>query len=211
MLRISPSLLDGFLYWRDGEFDAEREQEVYQDLLARIRGEPVERTESMLLGEAFHRAIEHGQQNVTVDGVPFQFAPDAIQQVGLPEGMTHEVWGELMVPELDVRMKLRADGLYGNTVHEIKTTKRVQTDKYLGSVQWRAYLLAFGAASAVYHICQMKQDREGVYFVGDYKPMRQYGYTGMYDDLLVELREFVQFLDAEGLTEYRREKEAMPA
>ncbi len=211
MLRISPSLLDSFEYWRNGDFDAEREAEVYTDLLSRIRGEPVERSDAMLRGEAFHKVLETGQSTVTVENLPYTFDADSLRQITLPEGMIHEAWGELTIPELDVRMKLRADGLWGNEVHEIKTTSRISTDKYLNSVQWRAYLLAFNAQSAVYHLCKLKDNREGVWSVIDYQPIRQYAYRGMRDELVRRLREFVDFLDAEGLTEYRREAELQKA
>lgn len=211
-LRISPSILSSFEYWKGNEFSEETEKAKYDELVSQIKGEPFEESEALLVGKAWHAALEAAvpanADTVTAEGYSF-FADGVLEVQGeQPAGLIREIAGELALPEIDVVMGLRADGIAGNIVHEVKTTSRIDPEKYVQTAQWRAYLLAFDAAVVTYHVCRLLQDRKtGIYRLKEYVPFQQYRYKAMRSDLVervVEVRDFI--IDA-GLAEFRAVKE----
>ena len=215
MLRLSPSLLDSYRYWRSTDFDSpEAESASLGDLLAAIRGDRREPTEAMVRGRAWHAAMESecldlGSPivSVTEEGHSFDFRAEDLRTVKhqLPAGAMLELRGTLELPEVGVRMHLRTDGVHGITIHEHKTTGRVDVDRYMASAQWRCYLLAFGCRKVVYHIAKLYKKRpEGTWIMTDYLPVSQYAYPTMRDDILTEAGELADFIEQRGLTEYRR-------
>lgn len=203
-LSISPTIVDSYEYYVGTEFgDAERERAVYEELLAHIRGEPFEPSEAMLLGRAWHKAIETGDHQV--DG--FTFAAESLAGVRsvLPGGLIVEAAGELLLPEINVAMRLRADGIVGNEVHEIKTTSWIDPERYMQTIQWRCYLLAFDAVSATYHACKLLRDQAGIYGLAEYQPFRQYRYPAMRKDVVSRVAVVADFIQSQGLAGYRQE------
>lgn len=210
-LRISPSLVDSFRYYRDTEFDSAEAQEAKLDeLRAQIRGEKREPSEVMLRGRAWHEAVQTGLSEVVLEdgGASYRFDPRAVQAVwdNRPADSFAEVSGTLELPEIGVVMHLRTDGLVGNEIHEDKTTSRIDADRYVNTCQWRAYLEAFECALVVYHVVRLGKPRNSdVWEVKDYLPFRQYRYPAMRADLIQQVGDCKAFIIDQGLASYREE------
>lgn len=226
MLSISPSILASFEYWHElqpfGEEAAEdferRAEEKLAELVSQIKGEPFEPSESMLLGRAWHEALERvggadlNARDFEVDG--YTFDTDSLRVITdkQPRELIRELSGELNLPEVDVVMKLRVDGIDGNTIHEVKTTtssiSQQKVEGYMNALQWRCYMLAFGAFTVVYHLCKLKRDRKtGMYSLAEYVPLRQYKHPNMRENVIRRVRECAEFIREQGLAQYREIQE----
>ena len=214
MMRLSPSLIDSYEYWKSDERSGEEKQEArFQELLSSIKGERWEPNEPVLRGSAFHDLLEREivgmadrLESTDQKGGVWVFDGEGVRHVRaqIPPGTLFEVWGDLLLPEIDVRLRLRADGLSGNEVHEFKTTSRIDVDRYLKGVQWRCYLLAFKAEVVAYHICKLGFDKKAkVWRVKEYLPLRQYAYDGMRADVSKRAAALKSFIESQGLAEYR--------
>lgn len=214
-LSVSPSIVASYEYWRsmepgDSWPNEDDIQEKLDELVAQIKGEPFETTDAILLGRAWHEALDRiggaqmSDRTFEVDG--YTFDTDSLRVVTdkQPADLIRELRGELHLPEIGVVMKLRVDGIRGTEIHEIKTTSRIDLDKYMHSLQWRCYLLAFKAMVVVYHLCKLREDRKtGIYSLGEYVPFRQFTYPGMRDDVTRRVGECAEFIREQGLAEYR--------
>ncbi len=218
ILSISPSLLGSYEYvMQDDRSGPERQEKSMQELLASIRGERTPPNEAMLLGRAWHEALGLeviGRNTVTIDDDEdgrYDFQAESLRAVreNVPADALFECWGELVLEEIDVVMRLRADALSGLTVHEFKTKGRgsINPDTYNDSAQWRCYLLAFDAEIATYHVTKLKHTKKvGAWFVTDYEVFTMYGYPGMRADVVARVRALRDFIFQQGLGEYRRKK-----
>ena len=213
-IRLSPSLIDSFEYWQNDERSGEEKQQArFGELIASIKGEHWEPSEPILRGSAFHDLLERQIVGMSdrldskdEHGRIWIFDGDGIRHVRaqIPPGTLFEVWGELLLPEIDVRMRLRADGLSGNEVHEFKSTAKINVDRYMNSVQWRCYLLAFEAELVAYHICKLGLDKKaGVWRLKEYLPLRQYAYDSMRANVLERAAALKSFIESQGLAKYR--------
>ena len=109
-------------------------------------------------------------------------------------------------PEGWVHMRGVIDGLMGTTILDLKTTKKIDADKYHDSFQWRAYLAAMGKQYTVfeYHVFQLKYGKEELkaienreeakISVVDYLPLKCYRYPDMMKDLQGVAAELVSYL-----------------
>lgn len=213
MLRLSPSLIDSYRYWRSIE-DEDRAAASLAELLASIRREESPPTEAMVRGTAWHRALEESDDHhgdvveVEERGHRFRFnaAEVAMIRAQLPKVTSLELRGRLELPEVGVVLYLRTDGVVGNTIHEHKTATRPDLDRYTHSAQWRAYLLAFDCRVVVYHVVQLVHSRKAdIWQLKDYLPFRQYHYPRMRQDLCGQAAELAAFVRSQGLTEFREE------
>lgn len=215
---ISPSLVDSIEYWQGMEAtaDPEADEQRYQELRSQIRGEPWEPTPAMLTGRRFHQAVECPPAPCSEDGIDWyevdgeRFGRLDVDHLRdqIPGFHVPEAPGYLGLPEIGVGMYLRADAVAGLEVHEVKTTSRIDTDRYMASIQWRCYLLAFRARRVVYHLCRLTQDRKtGIWSVGDYLPLVLWSYTTLRADAIDRVRAARDFVVAEGLAHYREQKE----
>lgn len=210
-LSVSPSIVASYEYWKQADYlDDEGSRAKLDELISQIKGEPFEPTEAILLGRAWHEALERvggaqrSDRTFEVDG--YTFDTDSLRVVTdkQPEDLIRELPGTLDLPEIGVVMKLRVDGIRGTEIHEIKTTSKLDTDRYMNALQWRCYLLAFGCMVVVYHLCRLKRDRKtGIYSLGEYLPVRQYAHPGMRDEVLRRVGECADFIREQGLAEYR--------
>lgn len=218
MLRLSPSLIDSYRYWRSIE-DEDRSAASLAELLASIRREDSPPAEAMVRGAAWHRALEESGREksalwrgdvieIEERGHRFRFNAVEVAMIRsqLPKVTSLELRGRLELPEVGVVLYLRTDGVVGNTIHEHKTTTRPDLDRYTHSCQWRAYLLAFDCRVVVYHVVQLRHDRRAdIWQLKDYLPFRQYSYPRMRDDLCSQAAELAAFIRSQGLTEFREE------
>lgn len=210
VLRLSPSLVDSFEYWQSLE-DEERAAASLEELLASIRGERREPTPALRLGRDWHDAIDPSR-SLVLDGDAYvvgehYFAAEDVDtyRAALPAGLISEAWGDLDLPEVGVRLRLRADGLHGNAVIEHKhTSGQIKVDRYVGSVQWRCYLLAFRADVVRYTVVRLQRDGD-LWRVGDALDFSQRAYPGMRADVARRVGALADFIRRQGLAEYRLE------
>ncbi|HEX7113656.1 MAG TPA: hypothetical protein VF193_00855 [Steroidobacter sp.] len=176
MIRLSVTMLDSYLYWRESEMELD-------ELVARIKGE-AEPTQEMLAGHAFHKLLEHasaGEFTVSaVDGFEFEFALD--QEFALPE--IRELKGEHVfeTPVGPVTLVGKVDGLSGISVRDYKLTERFDAERYTDSYQWRSYLTMFSAEVFIYDVFQARYDGPRV-VVYDYHQLRLHAYPAMAADV----------------------------
>jgi hypothetical protein len=212
VLSLSPSLVDQYRYWRyNDHYSPEHEANSLADLLSQIKKEKREPNEHMLRGRGWGACVESGVQVGGICSDPDSgtcFEAEGVIEVRRAIGLSvvFEAWGTLELPEIGVRMRLRADGLAVPTVHEVKAPTKVSTEKYADSCQWRAYLEAFGCDEVKYHICRLGTRRgKGVYYLAEYRPFSLYRYPDMRGDLISQVAECKAFIEAQGLTQYRQE------
>jgi len=155
MIRMAVTDLETFRYWKANE------ESTMDDLIARLTHREV--TVQMRAGGALAKVIEDaaGAQveldSVVRDGFEFVFDCDA----ELPAEAVRELRAERMVttPYGDVRLVARCDMLNGLTVRDQKLTERWDAEKYLDSLQWRAYLDIFDADAFVYDVFEATYEK----------------------------------------------------
>jgi hypothetical protein len=177
VIRLSVTDLDGYLYWKDSDME-------FEQLLMRLRGEEPPGP-NMLAGRAFHKLLENADEGgeyfaAEVDGIRFDFAIE--QEIALP--VIRELKGERLfdTPSGPVTLVGKVDALTAGTVTDYKLTERFDAERYMDSVQWRAYLLMFGATRFIYDVFQCRYDPDRVY-VYEYHRLPFYAYAAMADDV----------------------------
>lgn len=214
MISVSPSLVGSYEYWQSLEAGTDRSDEKRAELIEQVKGIHREKSLPLRLGSAWHKAIDgpppcdvdliHDVDNdIKLDWPSVRGAID-----NQPPDIIREVAGNLDLPEIDATMRLRADGLRGNEVHEIKSTGKpinaAKVDNFAASLQWRAYLLAFDCDVCWYHVYHLKRVRKtGVFFVADYVPLSMYRYPGMRNDVARRVSIVAEWIRSEGLADYR--------
>lgn len=190
MIRLSVSLLESYRLYRSGEWM------TTEALEASIRGE-FETTPAMLLGRAFHGALEHHKDRW--DGYEFRGMEPEIY---LPAGVSEAK--ETRVIETDsglVRLVGKADYLLGTVAYEVKTKeKALDPEHYMASLQWRAYCVLFGCRKVVYRLVQLKASKGGGWWdVVEWDDLPLYAYPALEDELRAEVSRFAAFLTERGL------------
>ncbi|HYE57624.1 MAG TPA: hypothetical protein VD948_03920, partial [Rhodothermales bacterium] len=152
MIRLSVTDLESFRYWKASE------DSTVADLVAKLtRAEPP--TPQMQAGAAFARLMEHaGERSMDeeqVDGWTFYF--DVESELALPA--VRELKGEMVIetPSGPVTLVGKVDGFDGK-VYDQKLTERWEAERYVDSLQWRAYLVMFGAREFVYDVFRARYE-----------------------------------------------------
>lgn len=184
--RVSVTDLNQVAYYYSSEY-----QEL-DELLARLRREtPL--TPDMLAGTAWHDLLEHhqgGELAGTIEHDGFTFTIDCEAEVQL--GQAAEVPGEvtLDVDGVEVTVRARADALAGNKVIDYKLTKNADPERYVGSVQWRAYMLIFGCQEFEYLL--FKKSQRGMKVkITDVIPCTFHWYDGLVRDLKLAIHNYL--------------------
>jgi len=188
MLRLSVSDLESYRYWKASE-DAPLE-----DLIARL-SHVVQPTPQMEAGRAFAKLFENAEdglyERADANGWSFRFELDAhVELPVLRELKAEEVF---QAPSGPVTLVGKVDSLHGLTVRDQKLTERWDAERYLDSLQWRAYLVMFGAETFVYDVfvCRYENQRVTVY---DYHALTFHRYPNIRRDVetaVCELAEVV--------------------
>lgn len=181
MIRLSVSDLETWRYYKASE------TRDLVDLVADLsRTAPP--TPQMRAGAALAKFWETAEPNqpfdeVDVDGWRFVFELDA--DVMRPP--VRELKGEMFfdTPSGPVTLVGKVDGLQGRTVRDQKLTEAWDAEKYLDSLQWRAYLLMFNADRFIYDVFQARYDSDGAQEVTitGYHQFPLYAYPGMRADV----------------------------
>lgn len=216
MIRLSVTDLESFRYWKADE-DASAEA-----LVARLKhAEPP--TPQMAAGKAFAKLFENAKPgelfSAEADGWSFDFSRVDAE---LPQAAHREVKGELEIatPSGPVVLVGKVDGFDGLTVRDQKLTEKWDAERYTDSLQWRAYLLMFGARAFTYDVFLAKYDlddgrrgsrgfdnEEGPppanwVEIREYHPVTFYAYPGLREDVeraVAELAAVVADLQRGGL------------
>lgn len=189
-MRVSVSDVDQYRYYRDSE-DME-----LGAILARLRREEPPSRE-MAMGTALHGILEDATAGdefteVERDGFTFSFAMDA--EVALPP--VRECKGETLVwvGETPVTLVGKVDGLYGRRVWDHKLTGRFDAERFATQMQWRMYLMMFGAWRFTYYVFTRYEQPDGTILIRELHPFNFDAYPGMEGDIMRELREYVAFV-----------------
>lgn len=222
-LRLSPSIVDSYEYWRDHDWDdPEQEAAKLAELIAQVKGERFPATRQMRRGTAFHTAMEKPARwrsvtgwsapvyPVEVDGFEFLFDKPSTDEVTaqIPRGLIREIPGMVVIG--DVEMHFRVDGMLGLRGRELKTTESsIDVDKYLNAIQWQVYCLGMGCRQWTYDVVKFRQDSmTGVYSVAEYLALPLYAYGRMRESVEKRVAEVAQWVTDQGLAEYRQARAA---
>jgi hypothetical protein len=188
MIRLAVTDLESWRYWRMNE-DAPLE-----DLIARLShiSPP---TPEMQAGGAFAKLLEHAAAGEMdggfVDGWRFVFALE--EEFALPVAREVKAEEVFQTPSGPVTLVGQADGFSGMVVRDQKLTERFDAERYLDSLQWRAYLTMFGAQKFVYDIFQARYN-ENVVTVYGYEQLPFYAYPGMRADVQRAVEEVAEIV-----------------
>lgn len=171
MIRLSVTDLDQYLYWLELE-DAGPEWLI--DRLTIFEPSP-----AMQAGTAFHGALEHLTNSASLlvhDRYTFTFECDA--EIRLPQQRELKIEREIL-PGIILSGKI--DGLDGNRIVDYKLTERLDAERYMDSMQWRAYLMLFETNEFEYSIFEGSPERgsERDYIVRAHHSLKFYSYPGM--------------------------------
>lgn len=196
MIRMSVTELETWRYWKDQE-DGDP-AELIADLSRRL--EPTPQMEAgRALAKFFETATVGEVYAHDVDGWTFDFGALDHEFVVPP---FREVKGEKLyeTPSGPVTLVGKVDGLDARVVHDEKLTERWEAEKYLDSLQWRAYLDMFGADKFVYDVFHASYRRrndeivKGVVTIRDYHVLPFYRYPDIARDVrraVVELADVI--------------------
>lgn len=184
MIRLSVSDLESYRYWRASE------DSTVDDLLLRLTHQSTA-TPAMEAGKALAKLFEHvtprSIDDWEGDGWRFHFE---IEGARLELPAIRELKGERVIqtPSGPVTLVGKVDGLNGLTVRDQKLTERFDAERYLDSLQWRAYLLMFGAREFVYDVFVGRYSGRDV-TITEYHPLTFYAYPGMQEDVEKAVRD----------------------
>ena len=212
MLRLSATLLESSRLYFAGVISQE-------SLIESITGK-VEETPQMALGTAVHQVCEDPDAYMEMwDDAHVYHSNGFVFDAQLVDKSVADIWAQcpiMEVPSSDltlqtdygpVRISCRADATAGLDVWELKTTQRVPSpERYLNSMQWRAYVLAYGATSVTYRIVQLKHLKEpDVWTITNSETMTQYPYPQITQDGTYAATRLIEFIQHHNLNEHRQE------
>lgn len=179
MIRLSVSDLESFRYWK------EREDQGLPELLAKLRHEEPP-TPNMEAGKAFAKLFENSiegseLEQASVDGWTFGFSR-LTHSIAVPA--VRELKAEVVfdTPSGPVTLVGKVDSIHGTEIHDQKLTERWDAERYLDSLQWRAYLVMFGGTAFVYDVFTGSYSGKFVE-VHDYQAMTFYAYPAIRTDV----------------------------
>lgn len=186
MIRLSVSDLESYRYWKDSD-DSD-----FAALVAKLRHlEPP--TKAMEAGRAFAEFFEHVQagevEQASIDGWTFGFELE--EEITVPEVRELKAEMHFDTPSGPVTLVGKVDSLDGLTIHDQKLTERFDAERYLDSLQWRAYLLMFGAETFVYDIF-LGQYTGRFVRVHEYHRVPFYVYPNLRDDVQRAVEELAE-------------------
>lgn len=181
MIRLSVTDLTSYQWWESDE------EAPLAKLIADLTGEG-EETHPMLAGGAFAKVMENARAGteltvVEQDGFTFDFTQlDATLEMPA----VRELRGELVVTTRygEVLLVGKCDSL-GAALHDQKLSAKWDAEKYIDSLQWRAYCMMFGVPKFVYDVFQCSWDRKdpNKAIIREYHPLPFYAYAGMDRDV----------------------------
>jgi hypothetical protein len=181
MIRLSVTHLETLRYWKG------REDATMQMLIADLTYKSAP-TRQMQAGKAFQKFLELAKEgesfiSTTVEGWSFYFG-DLALLVPIPLSAELKGYVDFATPHGLVRLTGVADDFRGMEIGDNKLTEKIEAEKYLDSLQWRAYLVMFGASKFVYHVFQGRYDKdEDNVTITGYETFPFYTYPGIRRDV----------------------------
>ncbi len=214
-LSISPSKLEQFRKYLDSEMNGFITKDSVIETILGVK----QFKQQMEIGSSLHAIIENGVDKYRSNDVLNVFEVGMKENISLKEenvleavlfakkhkGSVHEVWHEeeFRIGIYDVVMPMRIDMLFGDGVHEIKTTSRdVSFEDFFRSCQWKCYAIATAPRYVEYNVFQyvLKDVTTDIYF----KRIDFRFYVNLNECLLEVrnlLRMFIEFCEANNLIE----------
>lgn len=173
-----------------------------ESLVSRLmRTEPP--NEKMFIGTAFHAVLETCAGDIeSVSCGEYNFTVTCDASIEMPQIKEIRASKEYYVDGEIIRLSGKCDGATGNKITDHKLTFRPNPETYFDSYQWRAYLDIFNADSFEYMIYSANQKDKEIE-IYDVSKLSMYRYPGMVDDLIIGIRNFVEFVK-ENAPEYGR-------
>ena len=215
MLRLNATLLESTRLFMAGVIDTD-------SLIESIVGEFTP-TPAMELGSAFHAVFENPDNYLDMlDGAGIYDCNGFTFDAQAVDTAVADIWAQAPVIEAKaedlvlqtdtgpVRIVGRADALAGLDCGELKTSaKALVPERYMDSMQWRAYVLAFGANRVNYRLVQLKHLKKvDVWTVQQHQHLPLYPYPQIAQDVTAMANELARFIDIHNLNDYRKEKAA---
>lgn len=167
-----------------------QEEPTLEDLKASILAS--EPTEAMLVGTAFHKALETASEGefetLSANGYTFRLPDAAIELTPTREMRGFADYGELTVTG-------QVDGIFGNLIIDHKTTSRFDAEGYLAGLQWRFYLDIFGANTFRWNVFERKEIGEHEYALSAPHTLTAHRYPGLHEDCEHHAAEFLAFAE----------------
>lgn len=212
-LRVSVTTLEEFRLYLDPTIHWKPESE----LLATIKGEKVF-TPKMRLGTSGHCALENREPDHVKDGwhkcYGFAWSPETVEAIRphYPTGGVSEIKGErtFRIKGQDVTLSGKGDHFYGTKQTEAKfTLSPFNPEMYFASMQWRSYVLIYGAVSVEYVVfcCKLDEDT-GEVTVSEVHPFALYPYPSLGQEVVDLLERFVDYVELRNLGRYLQPKAA---
>lgn len=198
-VRLSVTMLDTFVSGMDNQ-----DMSALQ-LAERLFMPLVDVPLAMRAGTALHACLEHATDaddlalSLTEGWDKFVFLlPDDLE--GTVElGHTREHKSVMPLPELDAQLVGKYDALTGSHVIDHKLTGRFDHERYIDSLQWRAYLMMTGKPRFAYQVFEHggipepDEHDNRVITIKKYHRMEMCAYPGMADDVMDVVSELVSF------------------
>lgn len=222
-MRLSATLLDSYRLFKAG--DGGFEIVSVEDMISRVRKDPIEETHPMRMGNAFHAVAQEPDQylemyndapvyvwnEITFDA---EAVDKAVADINEKQPLV-EFKAEDLVIDTDhgpARIVCQADVLSGRDVFEYKTSlkpiKPEKIERYMESMQWRAYSLAFNASAVHYRIVELKLIKDvDIWTVGNIHTLPLYPYPAMATDVAQVANELSRWIHHMGLEGYRLEEQ----
>lgn len=215
MLRISATTLESFrLLLQEGYVTEE-------ELIAKVRQEPYERSWQARAGTAWHTCLERGQYALEhvwsdeiddfsplceVDG--FTFHEDAVQ-----EGEDHVGPGRWELKSLNcinvdgapLTVVSKIDHMHGLTIQDNKTKwSSVDLSAYDNSLQWRLYLLSTGGVMFRYNVFDFRPPKKSDSYchLKAIRTVKYWPYPGMEQDCREWVKRFLDWARDRNLEKY---------
>ena len=211
MLGISATLLQDFALYLSEDWFTEA---MLQDTIKGV----FKSTPEIQMGRAYHKLLERPQKNLEglYEYKDFRFEPQAIDSMlerlepGVFEVKLEKSMGVTREGE-QVILVTKVDHIAGLHVSEFKTTTDpFDSEKYLGSYQWRTYCLVFEAEIFSYHVAVLERTDDRIK-LRDIASMNVYPYTGLESDVTAMVRELVRYLRVSKLDEFVRRQAKVTA
>ena len=193
MLRLSVSDLESLRYFKTME---DRTLDNLLAELAHVSAPTPKMQAGKAMAQFFENASEGELESITVNGWQLDFELDAA--IPLPVVREMKVEEIIQTPSGPVTLVGKVDGLDGLTVRDQKLTDSLDAEgRYVDSLQWRAYLVMFGARRFIYDVFVGRvNEADHVVTVREYHPLTFYSYPDMRADVERAVRELAEVVTA---------------
>ncbi|MGN6099847.1 MAG: hypothetical protein ACTHOR_01760 [Devosia sp.] len=177
-----------WLHWTP-LFDGQEEPSLDDLVKSIVSDEP---TEAMLVGTAFHKALElagDGEyETLSANGYTFRLPNAALELTAIRECRGFAEYGGLTVTG-------QVDGIFGKTIIDHKTTSKFDAEGYLAGVQWRFYLDIFGANTFRWNVFERRDVGPQEYALSEPHVLTAHRYPTLRQDCERHASAFLEFAE----------------